>query len=87
MKIRQWEHSEKGVTDGPTDGRIDRTIHRGAGLQLKTQYQYYSRDHTNVLVLYIINGAFKESEIERIVHRLKNDKSPGCDNIPPEFLQ
>ena len=48
-------------------------------------------DHTNVpqneLALHIINMAFTECEIERIFNRLKNNKSPGCDNIPSEFIK
>ena len=39
MMIRWWEHSEKGVTDGGTDGQMDRqtdwTFHRAAWSQLK----------------------------------------------------
>ena len=47
MMIRWWEHSQKGVTDGQTDGQTDRrtdgqtdrrtenTIHRAAWSQLK----------------------------------------------------
>ena len=35
MKIRWWEHSEKGVGHGQTDGRTDWTIHRAAWSQLK----------------------------------------------------
>ena len=39
MMIRWWEHSQKGVTDGPTDGQTDRrtenTICRAAWSQLK----------------------------------------------------
>ena len=31
-----WEHSQKVVTDGRTDGRTDWTIHRAAWSQLKT---------------------------------------------------
>ena len=40
MMIRWWEHGEKGVTDGQTDGQRDRrtenTICRAAWSQLKT---------------------------------------------------
>ena len=36
MMIRWWEHSQKGVTDGQTDGTTDWTIHRAAWSQLKT---------------------------------------------------
>ena len=36
MMIRWWEHSQKGVTDGQTDGRTENTIHRAAWSQLKT---------------------------------------------------
>ena len=53
--------------------------------------KYYSGDHTNVpkneLALHIMNRAFTECEIERITNRLKNTKSPGCDNIPSEFIK
>ena len=37
MMIRWWEHSQKGVTDGRTDGQTstDWTIHRTAWSQLK----------------------------------------------------
>ena len=35
MKIRWWEHSQKGVTDGRTDRQTDWTIHRAAWSQLK----------------------------------------------------
>ena len=41
----------------------------------------------NELALHIINRAFTECEIERIINRLKNNKSPGCDNIPSEFIK
>ena len=34
--ILWWEHSQKGVTDGQTDGRTENTIHRAAWSQLKT---------------------------------------------------
>ena len=33
--IRWWEHSEKGVTDGQTDGRTDWSVLRAAWSQLK----------------------------------------------------
>ena len=36
MMIRWWEYSQKGVTDGQTDGRTDWIIHRAAWSQLKT---------------------------------------------------
>ena len=36
MMIRWWEHSQKGVTDGRTDGWTENTICRAAWLQLKT---------------------------------------------------
>ena len=35
MMIRWWEHSEKGVTDGQTDGRMERSVLRAAWSQLK----------------------------------------------------
>ena len=36
MMIRWWEHSQRGVTDGRTDGRTENTICRAAWSQLKT---------------------------------------------------
>ena len=41
MMIRWWEHSQKGVTDGQTDGRTENTIHRAAWSQLKTKGHLY----------------------------------------------
>ena len=41
MMIRWWEHSQKSVTDGQTDGRTDRTIHRAAWSQLKTHVRRF----------------------------------------------
>ena len=38
MMIRWWEHGEKGVTDGQTDGRTENTICRAAWSQLKIHY-------------------------------------------------
>ena len=35
MIIRWWEHSQKGVTDGRTDGQTENTICRAAWSQLK----------------------------------------------------
>ena len=35
MMIRWWEHSQKSVTDGQTDGRTDWTVHKAAWSQLK----------------------------------------------------
>ena len=35
MMIRWWEHSQKGVTEGQTEGQTDWTIHRAAWSQLK----------------------------------------------------
>ena len=35
MMIRWWEHGEKGVTDGQTDGQTENTICRAAWSQLK----------------------------------------------------
>ena len=35
MMIRGWEHSQKGVTDGQTDGQTENTICRAAWSQLK----------------------------------------------------
>ena len=35
MKIRWWEHSQKGMTDGQTDRRTENAIHRAAWSQLK----------------------------------------------------
>ena len=35
MMIRWWEHSQKGVTDGETDGQTENTISRAAWSQLK----------------------------------------------------
>ena len=35
MMIRWWEHSQKGVTDGQTDGQTENTICRAAWSQLK----------------------------------------------------
>ena len=40
MMIRWWEHGEKGMTDGQTEGQTDWTIHRAAGLQLKTHLKF-----------------------------------------------
>ena len=37
MMIRWWEHGEKGVTDGQTDGRTDWTSHIAAWSQLKNR--------------------------------------------------
>ena len=36
MMIRWWEHSEKGVTGGRTDGWTERSVPRAAWSQLKT---------------------------------------------------
>ena len=35
MMIRWWEHSQKGVTGGPTDRRTENKIHRATWSQLK----------------------------------------------------
>ena len=59
MKIRWWEHSQKGVTDGRTDRQTDLTIHRAAWSQLKIiwnsvtlqtirSHWYPNRIHNNV---------------------------------------
>ena len=37
LMTRWWEHSQKGVTDRPTDRRTENTIHRAALWQLKNQ--------------------------------------------------
>ena len=43
MMIRWWEHSQKGVTDGQTDGQTENTICRAAWSQLKTiGHLYYA---------------------------------------------
>ena len=36
------EHSQKGVTDGQTDGRTDWTIHRAAWSQLTIEHLFYA---------------------------------------------
>ena len=41
MMIRWWEHGEKGVTDGQTDGRTDWTSHIAAWSQLKILQIYF----------------------------------------------
>ena len=41
MIIRWRQHSEKGVTDGQTDGRTDWTLHRAAWSQLKVHGASY----------------------------------------------
>ena len=41
MMIRWWEHGEKGVTDGQTDGRTENTICRAAWSQLKMSIAIY----------------------------------------------
>ena len=54
-------------------------------------HKYYSGDLTDVpqneLALYILNRSFTENEIQRIITRLKNNKSPGGDNIPSELIK
>ena len=59
----------------------------------KKQYlhEYYSGGHANVpqnkLASYIINRTFTECEIKCIIKKLKNNKSPGCDNLPSELIK
>ena len=39
------------------------------------------------LELEIINSLFSKIEIENAIDCLKNNKSPGADNIPAEFIK
>ena len=35
----------------------------------------------------ILNSNFTVQEVEAAIDYLKNNKSPGCDNIPAEFIK
>ena len=35
----------------------------------------------------ILNSNFTVQEVEAAIDYLKNNKSPGCDNIPAEFIR
>ena len=59
MMIRWWEHSQKGVTDGRTDGQTDRRIEpfrRAAWSQLKKFHPifYWACDYLSMLGLKLI---------------------------------
>ena len=41
----------------------------------------------NPLSSYILNRAFTSEEIEISINKLKNNKAPGCDYIPAEFIK
>ena len=53
MMIGWWEHSQKGVTDGQTDGRTDWTIHRAAWSQLKMQHFVHQINELNIFEEFI----------------------------------
>ena len=57
-------------------------------LSKAAEVHYFDHSYENLAkAQHIINRAFTECEIERIINRLKNYKSPGCDNIPSEFIK
>ena len=39
------------------------------------------------LEMEILNSNFTVQEVEAAIDYLKNNKSPGCDNIPAEFIK
>ena len=66
MMIRWWEHSQKGVTDGRTDGQTENTICRAAWSQLKM----YPFDDFIMSYLYCQNRAFSHFKTWIILHKV-----------------
>ena len=59
MMIRWWKHSQKGVTDGRTDGQTENTICRAAWSQLKNVRRRWkvlcTHTHTHIYIyIYIV---------------------------------
>ena len=54
-------------------------------------HEYYSGGLANVLqnkvASNIINRTFTECEIKCIIKKIKNNKSPGCDNLPSKLIK
>ena len=57
------------------------------GLDFLNQYDRGNREYKNSLEYEVINDNVGVYEVERAIDYLKNNKSPGIDGIPAEFLK
>ena len=53
----------------------------------KYEHSELSLSGHNIMEMDILNSNFTVQETEAAIDYLKNNKSPGCDNIPAEFIK
>ena len=53
----------------------------------KYEHSDFSLSGHNIMEMDILNSNFTVQETEAAIDYLKNNKSPGCDNIPAEFIK